>query len=312
MKKTLILLASGLIGFGASIATAEKVSIAETAAYMPEKFSTLTAALVKTDLAQVLNNDGDFTVFAPTNAAFDAASTTGNGLDLVKTLDKETLTDILLYHVVPGKFGSDDIAEGASLTTVNGNDITRVGNAIEDGQGNLRNLVLSLIDIEANNGIIHVIDGVLLPPTEEEPKNIVELAVGTPELSTLVAAVVKAGFVDLLSNDRYEFTVFAPVNSAFDTVAEDVLGTGATGPQLVEYLSAWELRKILLNHVLYGERDSEYILDRRWFFTLGWSWLSRTGFTLSSRNGSGTLVDGLIDVDATNGIVHVVDGVLLP
>jgi transforming growth factor-beta-induced protein len=309
----------GLLAFSPAFAEeGEPLSIAELAAYTPDSFSTLTAALVTTDLAKTLNNDGSYTVFAPTNAAFDAAAQaligeSSTGLDLLLALDKDTLTDILLYHVVPGSLLSGDVLAADSFTTANGQDITRDGTTIVGGQGSAGNLVLDLIDLEASNGVVHVIDGVLLPPVKEEPKTIVEIAAGNPAFSTLVAAVQKAGLVDILSQDKYKFTVFAPVDAAFDAAAKAALGDDdATGMDLVNALSRWELRRIIFNHMLWGSRDSEYVLKYSRLYTLAWSVLYRDGLTLTSKNGEGTLIPELIDIEASNGIIHVVDGVLVP
>jgi transforming growth factor-beta-induced protein len=320
MKKLFSLILTGSLMFTPLAAEeGEPLSIAETAAYTPDFFSTLTAALVTTDLAKTLNNDGPFTVFAPTNAAFDAAAKallgdeSASGLDLLLALDKETLGSILLYHVVPGKLLSGDVLAADSFTTANGEDIGRDGTTITGGQGSAGNLVLDLIDLEAANGVVHVIDGVLLPPVKEEPKSIVEIAAGNPAFTTLVAAIEKAGLVHILSSDKYRFTVFAPLNSAFDATAQVALrDENATGLELVEALSRWELRRILLNHLLWGERDSGFVLDNTRFRTLAWGRLHREDLTLFSRNGQGTLVPELIDIEATNGIIHVIDGVLLP
>ena len=308
------------------------VRLEEVQAPLPEDGPA--AALVSTDLAKTLNNEGSYTVFAPTNAAFDAAAQallgdeSATGLDLLLTLDKETLSFILLYHVVPGKLLSGDVLASDTFTTANGDDINRDGTTILGGQGSAGNLVLDLIDIEASNGVVHVIDGVLLPPVQEDPQTIVEIAAGNPAFSTLVAAVQKAGLVDILSQEKYKFTVFAPVNDAFDAAARVALNDeNATGLQLVDALSEenqakeaysldalsrWELRRILFNHLLWGERDSEFVLSYSRFYTLAWSVLYREDLTLTSRNGQGTLIPELIDIEASNGIIHVVDGVLLP
>jgi len=320
MKKHLSLLLVGLFSIAPLMADeGEPLSIAEIAAYTPDSFSTLTAALVSTDLAQTLNNQGPFTVFAPTNAAFDAAAKalledeTATGPDLLLGLDKETLKLILLYHVVPGKLLSGDVLAANTFTTASGDEITRDGTTVVGGMGSSGNLVLDLIDIQAANGVVHVIDGVLLPPVKEEPKSIVEIAAGNPAFSTLVAAIQKAGLVDVLNSEKFTFTVFAPVNAAFDAAAKAALNDeNATGPQLVEALSRWDLRRILLNHLLWGEKDSEYVLDNTRFYTVSWNRLHRDGLTIISRNGQGTLIPELIDIQATNGIIHVIDGVLLP
>jgi uncharacterized surface protein with fasciclin (FAS1) repeats len=177
----------------------ELLSISEVAAHTPDSFSTPTAALVSRDLGQNLNNAGSFTVFAPTNDAFDAAAKallgddTASGLDLLPALDKETLTDILTYHVVPGALLSADVLASSSFTTVNGEDIGRDGTTIVGGQGSSGNLVLDLIDLEAANGIIHVIDGVLLPTLKTEPVSIYQTAKNSPDFSSLAAAIDKAG-----------------------------------------------------------------------------------------------------------------------
>ena len=318
MKKLLSLLFA--LSLSAIPLTAEDsdLSIAETAASIPDGFSTLTLALVSSDLAKTLNNDGDFTVFAPTNAAFDAAAEAllgggATGPELVLALDKDTLTDILLYHVVPGKLLSGDVLAATTFTTALGDDIGRDEFTIVGGQGSAGNLVLEAIDIHASNGVIHVIDGVLLPPVKTDPVSIYQTAAGNPAFTSLVAAIDKAGLKYILDSDSWNLTVFAPVNDAFDAAARAALNDeNATGEDLVNALSTWQLRRILLNHVVWGEYFSEDVLKRNVFYTFAWGRLHRDGLTLTSRNGEGTLIPELIDIDATNGVIHVIDGVLLP
>lgn len=319
MKKLFTLLTAAVLSFSTLHADEDLLSISEIAAYTPDSFSTLTAALVSTDLAKTLNNKGEFTVFAPTNDAFDAAAKAlledeeATGLDLLLALDKETLAFILQYHVVPGKLLSGDVLADDSFETLTGDDITRVDLTINGGQGSSGNLVLELIDLQASNGVVHVIDGVLLPPIKVEPISIYETALATPDLSYLVAAIEKARLQHFLSSEWYSLTVFAPTNAAFDAAAKAALGDeNATGPDLVEALSAYQLRRILFNHILYREYDSGDVLSRDRFYTLGWGRLTREDLTLYSRNGEGTLIPELIDIEATNGIIHVIDGVLLP
>jgi transforming growth factor-beta-induced protein len=319
MKKLFTLLTAALVSFTSLSADEDLLSISEISAYTPESFSTLTAALVSTDLAQTLNNKGSFTVFAPTNAAFDAAAKalledeTATGPDLLLALDTETLAFILTYHVVPGTLLSEDVLADDTFTTLSGDDITRDGTTIGGGQGSSGGLVLDLIDLKASNGVVHVIDGVLLPPIKTEPVSIFETAQGNPAFSTLVAAIEKARLGWFLSSDRYNLTVFAPVNAAFDATAKIALDDeNATGEDLVAALSYWELRRILFNHILFYELDSEAVLSKTRFYTIGWGRLHRDGLTLTSRNGEGTLIPELIDIEATNGIIHVIDGVLLP
>lgn len=130
-------------------------------------FSTLVSAVVKADLAGVLSGKRQFTVFAPTNDAFDAAAVAvlgeGNtGMDLVNALDKDTLTAILLYHVAPGERFSEDVVTSSRIRTM-AKDFVYVDGTTIAGNNSSAGLILSLIDIEASNGVIHVIDFVLLP-----------------------------------------------------------------------------------------------------------------------------------------------------
>lgn len=130
-----------------------------------ENFSTLVAAVVAADLAETLSGEGPFTVFAPTNdafaAAFDALGITAEEL----LADTDTLTNILLYHVVSGEVLAEDVVNATSVTTVQGSDITIT---VRDGNVFLNDTVqVTMTDILASNGVIHVIDGVLLPPAEE-------------------------------------------------------------------------------------------------------------------------------------------------
>ncbi len=130
-----------------------------------ENFSTLVAAVVKADLVDALNANRMFTVFAPTNAAFDAAAAAlglPDGMALVNALDKDTLTNILLYHVSPGERFSGDVVTADRIRMMN-KDFTYVDGTTIVGNGSSANLVLDLIDIDASNGVIHVIDFVLLP-----------------------------------------------------------------------------------------------------------------------------------------------------
>lgn len=132
-----------------------------------ENFSTLVAAVVKADLVDTLDGNRMFTVFAPTNAAFDAAAEAvlgqgSTGLDLINALDKETLTNILLYHVSPGERFSPDVVSAERIRMMN-KDFTFVDGTTIVGNNSSADLVLDLIDIDASNGVIHVIDFVLLP-----------------------------------------------------------------------------------------------------------------------------------------------------
>jgi uncharacterized surface protein with fasciclin (FAS1) repeats len=122
-------------------------------------FTTLVAAVEAAGLVETLKGEGPFTVFAPTDAAF-AALPAGTVEDLLKPENKDRLTAILTYHVVPGKVMSTDLSEGLKAATVQGAEVT----ITLDGGPKVNGAVISTPDVEASNGVIHIIDSVILPP----------------------------------------------------------------------------------------------------------------------------------------------------
>jgi uncharacterized surface protein with fasciclin (FAS1) repeats len=122
-------------------------------------FTTLAAALEAAGLVETLKGEGPFTVFAPTDAAF-AALPAGTVEDLLKPENKDKLVAVLTYHVVPGKVMSTDLSEGLKAATVQGSEVT----ITLDGGAKVNGAVISTADIAASNGVIHVIDSVILPP----------------------------------------------------------------------------------------------------------------------------------------------------
>jgi uncharacterized surface protein with fasciclin (FAS1) repeats len=147
----------------AAAETSTTQTIVDVASANPE-FSTLVSAVKAAGLAETLSGAGPFTVFAPTNAAFDKLPA-GTVDSLLKPENKQKLADILTYHVVSGKVMADEVTAG-TVKTVNGADVTAAVNGgkvtITDGQGNTAKVVQA--DVPASNGVIHVIDTVLLPP----------------------------------------------------------------------------------------------------------------------------------------------------
>jgi uncharacterized surface protein with fasciclin (FAS1) repeats len=130
-------------------------------AVQTEALSTLVAAVQAADLVETLQSEGPFTVFAPTNDAF-AALPDGTLESLLEEANKGQLTDILTYHVVPGKVMSSDLSDGMTATTVQGQEITiNVGNGVTVNGANVVQA-----DIEATNGVVHVIDAVIIPEEE--------------------------------------------------------------------------------------------------------------------------------------------------
>jgi transforming growth factor-beta-induced protein len=149
----------------------------------------------------------------------------------------------------------------------------------------------------------------LIPAAPPERTTIADLAIATPELSTLVAAVVKADLVATLDGRR-QFTVFAPTNDAFDAAAEAILGPGSNGIDLVDALTVMELTGILLYHVSPGERFAEDVVSSARIRTMS------KEFTFPSVSGMDAFINDApilaTDIDADNGVVHVIGGVLLP
>ena len=202
-------------------------------------FSILVAALVKADLAGVLSGSGNFTVFAPTNDAFNALFSE-LGISGIDDLSKETLTPILKYHVLGTEAKSSMITSGYynTLSPAQGSYISL---KVDVSSGVKLNKTANVImaDVDVNNGVIHVIDKVLLPPT------VVGQALNNDSFSILVQAVVKANLVDAL-NGNGPFTIFAPTNAAFEALFSTL---GISG---IADLTAEQLTPILTYHVVSG------------------------------------------------------------
>ena len=257
----------------------------------------LVAALTQADLVTTLQGDGPFTVFAPTDAAFEAA-----GIDLATyDTDEEnaTLVDILLYHVYSGAVASSDVTDGLTVTMVNGADATFA--VLEDGTVKVGDATVTTADVPASNGVIHIIDTVLLPPTA--PGDIPTVATSTGVHTALVAALAQADLVTTLQGDG-PFTVFAPTDAAFEAAGID-LTTFDTDEENAT------LADILLYHVYSGAVAAADVTD---------------GLTVTMVNGAdamfAVLDDGTVkvgdatvttaDVAASNGVIHVIDTVLIP
>lgn len=251
-------------------------------------FSTLVSAVLAAGLAETLSGPGPFTVFAPNNAAF-AKLPPGTVEALLQ--DTNRLRQVLLYHVVNGRVRSADLKPG-KVTTVQGAAATvdlSAGVRINDAQ-------VIAANVEAGNGVIHVIDEVLLPPP-----SIVEIASGNPDFSTLVAAVQAAGLVEALSGPG-PFTVFAPNNAAFAKLPPGTVEGLLQDPD--------RLRQILLYHVVPGGPLRAGALSSGYALTLN----GAPAFVAVGPGGIS--VDGAIviaaDIEAFNGVIHVIDDVILP
>ncbi|MCK6549352.1 fasciclin domain-containing protein [Myxococcota bacterium] len=251
-------------------------------------FSTLVGALQAADLVDVLKGTGPFTVFAPTNAAFEALPE--GALDALLA-DPEALAKVLTYHVVPGKVTAAQVVTLDEATTVQG---AKVSIRVDGGSVYVGDAKVTTTDLEASNGVIHVIDAVLLPPT------VVDLAVKTPDLSTLVTAVTAAGLVETLSGEG-PFTIFAPTNAAFDALPEGTLES------LLDDVPA--LTSVLTYHVVSGRYLAADVLAASKLVTVN-------GAELTVTTSGGAKVDGAniiaTDIIGANGVVHLIDAVVLP
>lgn len=305
MKKTMKFLVSLLMGLVLVLgvpAYAEEQDIVGIASGS-EDFSILVAALEKAGLVEALQAEGPFTVFAPTNAAFEALLA-GLSITAEDLLNHPQLADVLLYHVVSGQVMSTSLSNGMTAETLGGETLTV---DLTDGvKINASNVTTP--DILAKNGVIHVIDQVLVPdtfqlaPATAPLPSIVDIAVGSEDFTILVAALQKAGLVEALQAEG-PFTVFAPTNTAFEALL------GALGITAEELLGQPQLADVLLYHVVSGKVMSTDLQN------------GMTAETLGGQAIAIDLTDGVkindskvtsADIEASNGVIHVIDSVLVP
>jgi len=272
----------------------ETRSISEVAADH-DGLLTLLAALEEADLTETLASDGPFTVFAPTDEAF--AKIPKEALDALLA-DPEALRDLLLYHVVADDLTAADVLASTTLTTVQGGTISVQAESVT--LNGMVNLIET--DIIAENGIIHLIDMVLMPMGDDgvgDP-DIVEIAASDDRFSTLVTALGVAGLVETLQGEG-PFTVFAPTDDAFAKLPAGTLGALLHDPSA--------LRAVLLYHVVPGDLASGDVLAAKALKTLQGASIS-VGTHPPSLNGSVGFVE--TDIKASNGVLHAIDGVLIP
>ena len=269
-------------------------------------FTHLVAAVVKADLVNALIADGPFTVFAPTDAAFEALFTE-LGVTGIDDLSAETLTPILLYHVVAGNIRAADVSTGtvSTLNTEADLDI----NADESGVMINGSTNVVATDVQGKNGVVHVIDKVLLPNAEEEPQSIADIAGVNEDFTSLVAALSKAELVETL-NSEGTFTVFAPTNAAFETLFADL---GVSG---IADVSVEALTQILLYHVLATKKMSTD-LATGYLETLSTDSPNGDAVVLRADVDGGVMLNKetsvtAADIEAFNGVIHIIDKVLLP
>jgi len=263
------------------------------------RFTTLVAALQAADLVDTLTGEGPYTVFAPTDDAF-AKLPAGTIEDLLKPENKQMLTDILLNHVVAGNVMASAVAGLTEAETVFGN---KVAVNVEDGKVFINDAEVIITDILASNGVIHVVDTVLLPAAEESAMDIVDLAAADGRFTTLVAAVETAGLVETLKSEG-PFTVFAPTDEAFAKLP------AGTIEELLKPENKQKLTDILLYHVLPAKVMASAVTD-------GLIADSALGTSVFFKLDMGTayINEAQIvstDIEASNGVIHVIDTVILP
>jgi uncharacterized surface protein with fasciclin (FAS1) repeats len=262
-------------------------------------FSTLVTAVVTAELLPALTNPlANYTVFAPTNQAFDnlatALNTTVNGL-----LALPNLADVLTYHVLGTEVPSTAVTNGAivqPLSTTNTLKLT----ATSTGNVFVNQAQVTAVDINADNGIVHVLNAVVLPV-----ETVADVAIDNG-FSTLVTAVVTAELLPALTNPLANYTVFAPTNDAFDDLASE-LGTTVNG-----LLALPSLADILTYHVLGTEVPSSAVTNGAIVQPLS----TTNTLKLTATAGGDVFVNQAqvtaVDINADNGIVHVLDAVVLP
>ncbi|HSL56827.1 MAG TPA: fasciclin domain-containing protein [Acidimicrobiales bacterium] len=283
-------------------------------------FGTLVAAVQEAGLEDVLRGDGPFTVFAPTDAAFDALPEGVVGA-LLELQNRDLLTEILTHHVAEGLVFAADVVATDEIDTVGGGtlevEVTEEPPASEGGEPTtvvtVDGVAVTDTDILATNGIIHVVDEVIIPPSAEaeirqiiadlpEVTDLLTTAEAAGDFTTLLAAIDAAGLTSALEGEG-PFTVFAPTDGAFDALPSGLVEALIGQPEILE--------SILLFHVVGREFTSDDVSVREVVPTL-----LEGGNLAIERTGDELVVNGvpvvITDIEATNGVIHVIDAVLVP
>lgn len=258
------------------------------------QFDTLIAALGKADPAilEALSSEEGYTVFAPTDDAFAAMGITAAN---VGSVDVGVLNEILLYHVAAGKLTADDVLAAAQISTIQGAAIRQANGVLTDAVGRQADLVA--VDGVASNGVMHVIDAMLLP---FEIRNIVEMMVATNregalagQLDALIGVVQTNPALLALLTGSDDYTVFAPTNAAIELLRMDAD------------------ENLLLYHITPGALLAADVLAAGQIDMLNGGALTQAGGVLVDAAGRQVMLVAT-DVIASNGVIHVIDAVLLP
>jgi transforming growth factor-beta-induced protein len=286
------------VGGSATAATKQDRTIVETAVAAGQ-FNTLAQLLTSAGLVETLQGPGPFTVFAPTDAAFaKVPQSTLNAL----LADPAKLREVLLYHVVPGRVLAQDVVRLSSAQTAAGKPV-RIRVMGSDVYVNESKVIAT--DVMASNGVIHVIDSVLIPPAaatpKPKPKTIAQTAAAAGQFKTLTMLLKRAGLAGTL-NARGPYTVFAPTDAAFKQVPRSTLNALLADRA--------KLRAVLLYHVVPGKVTSSRVVKLRAAKTAGGQnvHVRVAGKRVFINNARVTKAD----VSASNGVIHVVNRVLIP
>ena len=294
------LMATSLAGCGGSDPEPNVVEVAQG----DPQFSILAEAVVAADLAPALSGPGPLTVFAPTDAAF-AALLSELGVTKAQLLaDKTLLRTVLQYHVLSANVPSSAVPLGKPVTPLQGGifKVDKVGTGLVITDGRNRQARITATDVMASNGVIHVIDRVLLPAN----KTIVATAQSLPDFSILVEAVVAADLVNTL-NAAGPYTVFAPTNAAFAKLLAEL---GVTKEQLLANKPL--LTQVLTYHVLPARvLKAEVPVGSAITTVQGQTFTVDASLAITDARGRKAAISAT-DVLASNGVIHVVDTVILP
>ena len=271
-------------------------------------FSTLVQAVNAADLEDTLSSPGTYTIFAPTNEAFEKLPSS-TLKKLLNPMYKPQLTDLLLYHALGDEVLSSDLSDGMEATTLNGEEITITLDPPRINQKSKIIIEDGLYDIEASNGVTHAIDTLLTPTSYSQ--NIVDIANSdTDNFSTLLLAAKKAGLVDELTGDG-PFTLFAPTNDAFDKLPPGTLD------DLLLPANKKTIQDILLYHVVPGNIVSSELGSKSVSLptllngqSITVEMVGKSIYANGHKRKGAKVID--VDIVASNGVIHVIDKVLLP
>ena len=284
-------------------ALVETPDIVQLAQSSPD-LSILVEAIVSAGLLDTLKAPGPFTVFAPTDAAFSALLVELGVTKAQLLADKALLTAVLTYHVIPAKVEKAQIPLGKAIKTVQGSilKVEAANNALRITDGRNRTALITGTDLQAKNGVVHLVDKVILPPN----KNIVETAQSLPQFSVLVEAVVAADLQAVLSGPG-PFTVFAPTNDAFLALLTEL---GVTKAVLLANKTL--LTQVLTYHVLPGlTLKAELPLNTALATVQGNSLQVSSSLVITDqRSRTANII--ITDVLTSNGVIHAIDKVILP